>query len=742
MLKKILHYLSQKKEKVIRLSLGLILVLGISSLLFIKIEPIATWVSSLEDLAYDLEVRSMRKPLGKNVPIAIVDIDDKSLKGEGRWPWPRDKIAKLVTNLYKNGATVIAFDITFPDAETNIAEKVLERVEKTPQTAAQLEELKKEFDYDALLASSLQMGESVLGMVFKDQDEFSGVLPSPVIKLSPQLTTQLGIPEKKGYLANIARLQSAAKAEGFINATPDPDGVLRFTPLLFRHGSDVYGSLGLLAVARYLLAEKIELVTAQYEETSVLEGIKLDQQFIPTDSLGEMLIPFRGGSYTFPYISAVDVLNETALKEAVNGKLIFIGSTASAIGDIRPTAIASIYPGIEVHASLAYGIIDHYLPYKPTWGRGVTFLTTIVIGTILALFLPFLGVLAICVICIILPALLIFANYWLWTTQGIVVSIFLPVGLILLLFLLNLIWGYLFESRRSKDLKSMFGQYVPPAYLDNMIKQGGDFGLEGESKELTVLFSDIRNFTGVSEKMTATELKAFLNQYLTPITEVIFNHKGTIDKYVGDMVMAFWGAPLEDTTQVFNAVVTGLAMQTELAKLNDIFESEKKPRIKIGVGINTGIMNVGDMGSKFRKAYTVLGDTVNLASRLEGQTKFYHVDVLVGGLTYDRTKDDFAYRKIDRIKVKGKETGVEIYCPICQIAEASPELKQELALHNQALETYFKQQWDKAENDFKQLHDTYPKNKELYKVYLERIKLMRANPPGPDWDGAFVSLEK
>ncbi|MBS0628960.1 MAG: adenylate/guanylate cyclase domain-containing protein [Verrucomicrobia bacterium] len=741
MLKKLLHFLSLRKEKIVRLSFGLFLVLVTSSLLFIKIEPIATWISTLENLGYDIQVRQIHKPLMKNNPIVIVDIDDASLQAEGRWPWSRNKIARLVAEIYKNGATVVAFDVTFPDVEENIAEKVIKELPQTPQMSSELSRVKEQFDFDGQLAKSLELGESVLGIVFKDDGKSTGFLPTPLLQLTPE-QMKIAISDKQTYLANLEILQNAAKTAGFINATPDADGVMRFTPVVYKHGAALYGSLGLSAVARYLLSDKIELVTAQYNSTAVLEGIKLDQQFIPTDATGRMLIPFRGPPYTFPYIAATDILNGRVPPNAFEGKLIFIGATATAIGDIKPAAISSIFPGIEVHANVASGIIDHYLPFKPSWGRGVTFLLIIIFGMLYALILPFLGLLAMCLLCLLLPAALILGNSWLWSSQGIVISIFLPIALILLLFVFNLVWGYLFESKRSKDLKSMFGQYVPPAYLDNMIKQGGEFSLEGESKELTVLFSDIRGFTNVSEKMTATQLKQFLNQYLTPITEVIFNHKGTIDKYVGDMVMAFWGAPLDDPKQVYNAVTTGIAMQATLAKLNDIFEKENKPRIKIGVGINTGLMNVGDMGSKFRRAYTVLGDTVNLASRLEGQTKFYHVEIIVGEETYKQTKEDFVYRRLDKLKVKGKETGVEIYSPLCTAQELTPELKTELDQHHQALEGYFTQQWDGSEKGFKSLSEAYPANKELYQMYLDRIAFLRDNPPGPDWDGAFVSHEK
>jgi adenylate cyclase len=737
------NFVQKKKEKIVRLSFGIGLVFFISFLLFIEVEPIASWVSALENLSYDLQVRQMHKPLGTDNPIVIVDIDDKSLKEEGRWPWSRKKFADLVTNLYQNGATVVAFDIAFPEKEANIAEEVIKEVKKTPTgNVTSLEKVKEVFDYDTRLAKSLQLGESVLGMVFTNGGETSGVLPPPIAQLSPEMTAQLGIINQKKYLANIAQLQAAAKTEGFINATPDRDGVLRFSPLLFRHDSDVYGSLALQAVARYLLADKIELVSEVYADAAVLEGIRLDKLMIPTDYMGRILIPFRGLPYSFPYISATDVLKGEVSKEILNGKLVFVGATASAIGDTRAAAIAPVFPGIEVHASIASGIIDQYLPYKPSWGRGVTLLVMQVFGSIYAVLLPFLGLFSIAALCLMLPIGLIFANFWLWSNYGIVISVFLPVALILLLFVLNVVWGYLFESQKSKELKAMFGQYVPPAYLDEMLKRGEEFSLEGESKELSVLFADIRSFTSLSEKMTAGELKLFLNRYFDPMTEAIFRHKGTIDKYVGDMVMAFWGAPLNDPRHAYNAVKGGMAMQEALAKLNETLVKENKPEVKNGVGVNTGIMNVGDMGSKFRKAYTVLGDTVNLASRLEGQTKFYRIGMLVGEITYAETKDDFAYRKVDKIKVKGKDTGVEVFCPICETKDITPEIKEELNIHHQALDTYFHQKWDEAEAAFKKLAEKYPKNHGLYEVYVERIDFYRKEPPGPNWDGSYVSHEK
>ena len=738
--------LYQAREKVIRIFLGLFLVYFVSSLLFTRIEPLATWVAAIENFTYDWQVRHLHKPLDKNNSIVIVDIDDKSLASEGRWPWPRKTFAELVAKLYKNGAVVIAFDVTFPDSESNIAEAVIDvaktRAELASDTLAKLEGVKQAFEYDELLSASLQMGESVLGMIFSDQGEIAGVLPKPILQLTPAMMDQLAIPNKKGYLANISQLQKSSKSEGFINTSPDADGVLRFTPLIVRNEANVYGALSLQAASTYLLAQTPKLITAKYGNSAVLEGIQLDQLFIPTDPTGRLLIPFRGGSYTFPYISAIDVLNDSVSKADINGKLVFVGSSASAVSDNHSTAVAPVFPGIEVHASVASGIIDRYLPFKPTWGRGVTYLLVLVIGISYALILPFLEVLMICALCFFLPLGLVLGNDWLWSSYGIAISIALPIGLVAALFLLNIIWGYLCESRHAKAVKSMFGQYVPPAYLDEMIEKGEGISLEGESKELSVLFADIRNFTNLSEKMSAVELKQFLNHYFTPVTEIIFNHQGTIDKYVGDMVMAFWGAPLDDPKHALNAVETGLVMQAALTKLNVDFLAEKRPEIRIGIGINTGLMNVGDMGSKFRRAYTVLGDAVNLASRLEGQTKFYPFDILVGATTFLQTKEAFVYRKVDKIRVKGKDVSVDIFTPLCKVENGTSEMQLELDRHHQALEFYFQQQWDSAERVFQELVISYPSHKNLYEVYLERIQLLRQNPPAVDWDGAYISHEK
>lgn len=733
------------KDKIIPIVIGLSLVACFNFLNLTSNKAIRDVIHFFENIFYDFYVEKLHKPLDSHSAIAIIDIDDRSIKEKGRWPWPRNLLADLVEKLQEKKPSVLALDLTFPEASKNVAEDVLKefsKIEKDEKVIKNFQSVEQLFDYDSQFAKALGKGESVLGFVFTDRGKNSGVLPRPFMALTPDDLHKVDIPDKQTFLANIDELQEAAKFGGFINATPDPDGVLRYSPILYRRGADVFASLGLEAASQYLLVSNKKLLTEKYGDSFQLEGVQLDQLIIPTDPEGRILIPFRGPAYTFKYISVADVLDGKVSQEALEGKLLFLGFSAEALGDEYPTSIAPIFPGVEIHATIASGILDNYLPYKPFWIKGATSFFILTIGTFLALAFPFLGTVANAILITIFAILLFLSKYAFWNHYTIVLPILVPIALLLLLYLFNTAWAYFLTSKRGKELKTMFGQYIPPEYLDEMIKKGGQVSLEGESKELTVLFSDIRSFTSLSEKMSATELKNFLNQFLSPITEVIFKNRGTIDKYVGDMVMAFWGAPMDNPRHAYLAVKAGLEMQAKLKELNREFMKEKKLEVKIGVGINTDLMNVGDMGSVYRRAYTVIGDAVNLGSRLEGQSKYYHVGIIVGEKTWLQTNKDFIYRKLDKIKVKGKDKAVEIYQPICLMNEATAEQQQEMELHHRGLEAYFTQNWETAATLFNQLKSSYSSNKELYEVYLSRIENLKTTPFQSDWDGAYVSYEK
>jgi adenylate cyclase len=317
----------------------------------------------------------------------------------------------------------------------------------------------------------------------------------------------------------------------------------------------------------------------------------------------------------------------------------------------------------------------------------------------------------------------------------------IPIALTVLLAMTNMIYGYLFESRRRESLKQIFGQYVPPGHINNMLKTGNsNYGLRGEEREMTVLFADIRNFTAISEPLSASAVKEMLNQFFTPMTKIIFDHQGTIDKYIGDMIMAFWGAPLADADHAHHALNAALEMQLMVKQLTPLFVEQGLPEINIGIGLNSGLMDVGDMGSTFRRSYTVLGDAVNLGARLEGLTKYYGVKIMAGAQTQAR-QTDFILRQLDRVQVKGKKNSLAIYEVIGRQKEVDETLRAELALSEQALACYFAQQWQQASELFSQLNTLRP-DVFLYSLYLGRIAEFRRNPPEKNWDGVYQHTGK
>lgn len=734
-----------RMKKRIPILLGLFLVFIAIWVLLTPQKSIQGIVERLDNLGYDMQLRT--RVLTDNIkpksPVAIIDIDEKSLKAEGHWPWPRSKLADLVTALQKQGAIVIAFDIVFPEKEGNIAETLMDQLAKQNSLdAATKQTLTKnlaEFDYDRVFAQALSESQSVLALAFTPQPQTYNVLPSPLLTLSPEMEAQLTISRGEGFVGSIPILQNAAKLGGFINIFHDSDGIIRRAPMVMEYKNGVYPALSLQAVLAYL-GESITLVTPQYDQTHVLEGIKLSDRVIPTDARGHALIPFIGRSFTFPYYSATDALHYNLPPNAVLGKILFLGTSALGLGDLQPTSIQSPYPGVEIQATLVNGILENNFSYTPAWTNGAKFVITILLGLISAFLFPYLGPRVLGLIIVLLPISLLLINNWIWKETGLVLSLLIPVLLTIGLAFLNIIYGYLFESRRREQLKRMFGQYVPARHIDQMLRSSSDYALRGEDRQMSVLFADIRDFTTISEGLSAAELVQLLNLYLNPMTEVIFKHHGTIDKYVGDMIMAFWGAPLRDKHHERNAIQCALDMQEKLIEVKKLTDQNKWPEIKIGIGVNSGTMSVGDMGSKYRRNYTVLGDAVNLGSRVESLTKYYGAKIIVTESTH-QNQTKFVFRKLDLVKVKGKTKGVAIYEVLCTQEKLSPELAAELEKYNHALEFYFNQQWDDALKLMSELQQAYP-DKKIYRLYIDRIQEFKTHTPPSGWDGVYVHATK
>lgn len=707
--------------------------------------PVQRAVARLELLAYDLRLNLTLTPKPQDKRIVIVDIDEQSLKAEGQWPWPRDKIARLVNRIFEQGATVMAFDVVFPEREPNRALEVAQRLGRGATDESLIAQLRAEaprFDNDAALAAILQQHDTVLGIALRHEENLrTGRLPEPVQLDTALPLSRIPLKSAAGYVANNAALQTPAQHAGFFSVEPDLDGVYRRVPLLMRHNDAIYPALALEALRLYLLADQVKPLLVEEEGGLLLEGVQLGELTIPTDILGNVMVPYRGDRGSFPYLSATRVLRSAEGVEGLEGAIVLLGTTATGLYDLRATPVSPIYPGVEVHANLISAVLDNHFPAKPSWADGGSFVAMMLLGIGLALVLPRLSPLAMLLASIFCLALLIGGNFGAWQWANLIFPLALPALMVTSLSGFNLAYGFFMESKGRRHLKEMFGQYVPPQLVEEMSLQSDSFGFAGESREMSILFSDVRNFTTISEALSAAQLKAMLNELFTPLTRTIFDNRGTIDKYVGDMVMAFWGAPLRDERHAYHSVVTALAMISETERLQPHFQRLGFPPIKIGIGINTGTVNVGDMGSTYRRAYTVIGDAVNLASRLESVTKYYGVAIVVGEQTYTQTHEQIVYRELDLIRVKGKEQAVRIYEPLCLRSEASESLLEMVEQTSIALELYRTQQWGEAQALFARLLEERGEAR-LYRLYLERIATLAQQALPDTWDGVYERESK
>jgi adenylate cyclase len=733
-------------SKRIPIFLGILFVIFAVWLQLTSIPSIRLVLLRLENIAYDMSLRTqlLTHPKKLNMSsVAIVDVDDVSLNKEGRWPWPRAKLGELVHDLQAAGAVVVAFDMIFPQIEENIADEVEKEIIKehlyNTGLDAAFKTIQPFFNNDLKFGLSMNDVDVVIGMNFFDQPRVIGVIPPPLIKLTTPDEEKLGIIEMSGVQGMAPLIAKTVKSAGFINVFPDSDGIIRRVPLLLRYQDGLYPSLALEAVRVYLLSN-IKLVTGTYGNSQRLEGIELNNYVIPTDSRAQVVIPFIGKGFTYPYFSATDVLHQKIPAGSLSGKIVFVGTSAIGLGDLKATAIQNPYPGVEVHATVADGILKNNFAFKPAWAVGAEVFLIVFLGSILIFVCPYLGPRMLALFIIVFPVVLLFLNNFLREKTGLIIAIETPMALSVCIALLNLVYSHLFEARRREYIKAMFGQYVPEEHIDEMLKTGIHYGLHGEDRDMTVLFADIRDFTSLSEHMSAEQLKDYLNAYLSPMTEVIFKYHGTIDKYVGDLIMAFWGAPLQDKKHAKHAILAALDMQNEVIQLNKVLAEKKSPPIQIGIGLNSGMMSVGDMGSQFRLNYTVLGDSVNLGSRVEGLTKYYDVKIIAAENTVHQ-QTHFLFRLLDRVRVKGKNQAVSIYEVICRKKESNEEIKKEIKKSDEAIHLYFQQQWEKARELFSQLSKECP-NKKLYQLYLDRITAFMKDPPPLDWDGVFTLMNK
>jgi adenylate cyclase len=739
------------KRHIVRIALGLALMLVFVGHVA-EIYNIGL-ITRLDNIIYDTRL-ALTMPGGVDPRVVILDIDERSLdkKALGRWPWRRDKLAALLTKLFdKYGVVIIGFDVVFAEPDESSGLPVLEQLAKgklnnLSQFKSALNDLRPELDYDGIFAKTLKGRPVVLGYYFNSEEGAvqSGAIPAPVLPKGTFEGRNIRITTWRGYGGNLPEFQANAANAGHFNPLIDSDGVSRRVPMLAEYHGAFYEALSLAMVRVLAGFPKVEPGFASEDFSSKsysgLEWLKAGPVTIPVDDTVSALIPYRGKRGSFKYISLADVFFDKVPKEELQGKIALIGTSAPGLLDLRSTPVGSVYPGVEIHANMITAMLDNDFKQKPPYMLGTEVILLLIGGITLSLLVPLLSPLKATLVSLLATLLIAGLDVLVWTKGGLVLPLASSLLMIAALFAFNMSWGYFVESRSKRQFTELFGQYVPPELVDKMAEDPQKYSMEGKSEELTVLFSDIVGFTSISESLSPKELSQFINDYLTAMSLVIRTNRGTLDKYIGDAIMAFWGAPVADAQHARQAVISAMAMQAELDTLREQMRARGWPDIRIGVGVNTGQMSVGDMGSKLRKAYTVMGDAVNLSSRLEGLTRVYGVGILVGPNTRNAV-NDIVFREIDRVRVKGKDEPVEIFEPLGVYGQVGQKVVEELELWHRALKAYRAQNWDEAEAELSKAQQMSPQCK-LYQLYAGRIQQCRIEPPGENWDGVTTFKTK
>jgi len=704
-------------------------------------------VTRLDAIYYDARLR-LTMPGGVDDRIAILDIDEKALGEVGRWPWGRDTMSTLITKLFdRYGIRLIGFDIVFAEPDDSSGLKKLEalsrgRLKDSAPFQSALQDLRPQLDYDARFAQTLAGKDAILGFYFADDKGInSGDLPAPVLPKGSFDGRNIAFTSWASYGGNLPEFQKNAAGAGHFNPLVDFDGVARRVPMIAEYKGRYYEALSLAMVRCYLgfppVVPGFPEGSGAGRAYSGMEWIDLPTAQgalrIPVDDNVAAIVPFRGYQGSFPYYSAADVLSDRLDPEKLRGRIVLMGTTAPGLKDLRVTPVGSVYSGVEVHANLIAGMLDGDIKEKPSFVLGADVLQLLLAACVMVFLLPALSPFKATLVTLLVFAGLMAINLFFWQSANMVIPIAAALLMVAMHYAINMSWGYFVETKTKRQFTSLFGQYVPPELVEEMSRNPESYSMAGRRADLTVLFSDVRGFTTISEGLEPDQLAALMNEYLGAMTEVIRGQRGTLDKYIGDAIMAFWGAPVADPEHARRAVASALQMQERLLEVDKDLVAKGWPALKIGVGVNTGPMTVGDMGSTVRKAYTVMGDAVNLGARLEGITKQYGVGILVGEETWAIVKDQFVFREIDRVRVKGKAEPVGIYEPLGAIGSVDQSVSADLESWRQALAAYRAQDWDRAESILNGLEAARPHY--LYNLYLERIEAYRTEPPPTDWDG-------
>lgn len=693
-----------------------------------------------------------KMPASENV--VIVDIDEKSLKAMGQWPWQRDKVAQILYNLTNAGTGIIGFDIVFAEPDNSSPAKVLKELGIESENAP---------DYDTALAEAIASTPTITGYVFNFLEKLDEQrLPQiPAIFIERNKPEANYLPSPKGIVLNTPVLQSNCYSSAFFNTFPDNDGIVRNVPLVAKFQESIFSSLSLEMIRIALQARK---VTLNYSEVG-LESIQMKDLTIPTDRHGRLFVNYRGPQRSFQYISAKDVFENSFNPKDVEGKFILIGTSAAGLLDLRATPFDSAYPGVEVHANAIDNMLNSDFLSRPAWVESLDLLIIIGSGLLLSIALITLPPLYAGLVAMGLYGVFYYFVSYMFIQEGIIVNVVFPLITMTLIFLVSLILNYFLEAKQKEIIKSKFASKVSPAVMEDLLKNSDGNVFSAHEREITVFFSDVRNFTNISEAMgNPKSLIDLMNTYMDPMTDIIIKTGGTIDKFIGDAIMAYWNAPADVENHADKAVVATLEQLKRLKSLNeeirknpefknvvDMADRLKLPIIDIGIGLNTGVAIVGEMGSTGRSDYTVIGDAINLGARLESLCKYYNSKLNISNFTKEQLKGEYIFRFLDLVTVKGKSEPIEIWQIIdfdeekndLSLYEVSKQrLEDELETYHHAIQLYKEAKFQEALDIFKDLQSREDKtNKNIYAMYIERCEHYVEEPP-VDFNGVFVHTTK
>jgi adenylate cyclase len=722
----------------------LVLLIGFAALRVFDLAPVEELRVRTFDTfqLIDPRVKTMR-------PVTIVDIDEKSLADPrlGQWPWPRTRIADIVANLTRLGAVVIAFDAVFSEPDRlnpDIAADTFRNLDEATREKLRALPSNDQILADAIRQSRVVLGESGGPDVHADLDKDLPVTGLAMLGEEPQPFMY----QFPGLLRNVPVLETAAAGRGLFTIRPERDGIVRRVPMI-------------------MVAQDITMPSLTFEMLRVASGsgtilIKADKAGIqsvgvkgfqvPTDGNGQLWVHYARRDPSI-YVSAVDVLDSRVAPEKINGKLVLIGTSSIGLNDIKTTPVSPAMPGVEIHAQVLESALIGAVLSQPNYGIALEFFGALVLGLLVIGFAPNFGPVTLVAVGALFATVLAGTSWFFYTQHRLLVDFTYPLMSTTAIYLTLIFASFVREQQQRKQIRSAFAQYMSPTLVEQLAQSPEKLVLGGEDREMTIMFSDVRGFTTISEtyKHDPQGLTTLMNRFLTPLTNAILARKGYIDKYMGDAIMAFWNAPLDDGDHQLNACEAAVDMLERIDELNGVREQEAQEGghafipINVGVGLNTGTCTVGNMGSDIKFNYSVLGDSVNLASRLEGQSKEYGFPIIVGSKTAMAVKEKFAILELDFIMVKGKKEPEVIYAIAGREDVAQSGRFQRLRnLTIEMLACYRSRDWEGALAAIERGRKTDDAQalRLLYDLYEARIRSYIENPPPPDWNGAFALLTK